>query len=114
MERAKADVSCEICKAIFKVTQRNVEQQKHAENKHPKSTYAQCFPSLVEQEEEEEDDTPADDELPESKNGWKCIFNGNVMFSDGYQMEPIFEGTVMEVKAKLITIGGEIVCNLVE
>ena len=98
---------------MFKVTQRNVEQYKHAEMKHPKHTFAECFPSLVEAEEEEEDG-PKDDELPVSKNGWKCIFNRNVMFSDGYRMEPIFEGGVMEVKANLISIGGEIVCNLVE
>ena len=36
------------------------------------------------------------------------------MFSDGYKMETIFEGAVMEVKANLINIGGEVVCNLVE
>ena len=68
---------------------------------------------MVEQEEVEEEG-PVDDELPESKKGWKCIFNGNVMFSDGYLMEPVFEGGVMEVKANMISIGGEIVCNLVE
>ena len=95
MERAKPDVSCAICKAIFKVTLRNVEQKKHAENKHPKSTFEECFPTLVEKEEEdEEDDAPVDDELPVSKNGWKCIFNGSVMYSDGYTIEPVFEGSV--------------------
>ena len=64
--------------------------------------------------EEEEEEIPVDDELPVSKNGWKCIFNGKSMFSDGYKMETIFEGAVMEVKANLINIGGEVVCNLVE
>tara|TARA_B110001450_G_C17523199_1_gene441474 strand:+ start:368 stop:475 length:108 start_codon:yes stop_codon:yes gene_type:complete len=35
------------------------------------------------------------------------MFNGNVMFSDGYKMEPVFEGSVMEVKAEEIYRGGE-------
>ena len=91
------------------------ELMDHFQSKHEKKgfTFKQCFPEFVEDEIEEEE-VPKDDELPVSKNGWKCIFNGNVMFSDGYRMEPIFEGSVMEVKANLITIGGEIVCNLVE
>lgn len=55
-----------------------VDARKHVEGKHPKKTYEECFP------EEEEDDEDADDELPESKKGWKCAFTGDVMFSDGY------------------------------
>ena len=35
------------------------------------------------------------------------------MFSDGYTMEPILDGHAMEVKAQEITIGGEIVVNIV-
>lgn len=76
MERAKADVLCEICKASFKVTIRNVEQHNHVASKHPKQTFEQCFPSLVEKEEEPEEEEP-DDPLPESKKAWKCIFTGN-------------------------------------
>ena len=52
-----------------------------------------------------------DDELPESKIGWKCIFNSSTMFSDGYAMETSFDGAVMEVKSLNI---GESVCSLVE
>lgn len=33
--------------------------------------------------------------------------------SDGYKMEPLYEGAVMEVKANTIYRGGEQVCNLV-
>ena len=113
MARAKPDVLCSVCKAVYKVTEKNIDARRHAENKHPKSTYEQCFPTLVE-EDEVEDDEPADDELPESTKKWKCIFNGNPMFSDGYRMEQLYEGTVMEVKAGLITMGGNIVCNIVE
>ena len=110
MERAKADVLCSVCAQSFKVTEKNVDARKHAESKHPKKTFEECFPSLGEQPEEEEQ---ADDELPESKKGWACAFTNNVMFSDGYTMAPIFEGMVMEVKATEITIGGSIVINLV-
>tara|TARA_B110001450_G_C17508541_1_gene435394 strand:- start:449 stop:625 length:177 start_codon:yes stop_codon:yes gene_type:complete len=58
----------------------------------------------LEKKEEAVDDGPADEALPESKTGWKCIFNGNVMYSDGFfvkkaKMEPLFEGSVMQVKA---------------
>ena len=35
------------------------------------------------------------------------------MFSDGYKMEPTYEGSVMEVKATQVYIGGEEVWNLV-
>ena len=87
----------------------------HWKSKHEKKgfTLEKCFPFLVEKDEDDEDEGPADDELPVSKNGWKCIFNGNVMFSDGYKMEPLFEGSVMQLKAKEIYRGGERVCNLV-
>ena len=66
---------------------------------------------LFEDAEEEEEDE--DDELPDSKKGWKCAFTGNTMFSDGYTMKEIYEGKIMEVKAKEVTIGGSIVMNLV-
>ena len=35
------------------------------------------------------------------------------MFSDGYTMNPIYEGAVMEVKATNVTVGGSYVPNLV-
>lgn len=111
MDRAKADVLCTVCAQSFKVTERNVDAHKHADSKHPKKTFDECFPSLGAQPEEEEEEP--DDELPESKKGWACAFTNNVMFSDGYTMAPIFEGMVMEVKASEITIGGSIVVNLV-
>ena len=112
MERAKPEVQCAICGQTFLVTKKNVDAHKHHENKHPKKTFAECFPDLVEKEEDD-DEEDADDELPENKKVWKCAFTGNVMFSDGYTMEPIYEGQVMEVKALDITIGGNIVINLV-
>ena len=111
MDRAKADVLCAMCSQSFKVTQKNVDAHKHAEGKHPKKTWEECFPDLCEQEEEDEGDV--DDELPVNKKVWKCAFTGNVMFSDGYTMEPIYEGQVMEVKALDVTIGGNVVVNLV-
>ena len=69
------------------------------------------FPALCEQSDEEEEE--ADDELPVSKFVSKCAFTGNVMFSDGYTMNPIFEGQVIELKAKDVTIARNIVPNLV-
>ena len=54
-----------------------------------------------------------DDDLPDSKKGWKCAFTGDMMFSDGYKLTPVFEDKIMEVKAEDCTIGGSIVCNLV-
>lgn len=48
MARAKEDVLCELCKASYKVTTKNVDQHRHAENKHPKHTFEDCFPSLGE------------------------------------------------------------------
>lgn len=79
----------------------------HAANKHPKKTFEQLFPEDESEEEEE------DDELPDSKNVFKCAFTKDEMFSDGYTMKPIFEGNVMEVKAQDANIGGSIVINLV-
>lgn len=111
-ERAKADVLCHFCAQSFKVTVKNVDAHKHAESKHPKATFDECFPSLGEQAEES-DDGPVDDDLPESKEGWKCALTGSVMFSDGYKMAPAFGGAVMEVKATDVTIGGSIGPNLV-
>lgn len=111
-ERAKPDVLCGVCSQSFKVTTKNADARKHAEGKHPKKTFEELFPSLCEQSEEEEEG-PADDEIPESKDGWKCAFTGNVMFSDGYTMAPVYEGMVMEVKAAEVTIGGSILIDLV-
>ena len=88
-----------------------MDARKHADSKHPKKTFEELFPSLCEQDDEDEE--AEDDELPESKQGWKCAFSGNVMFSDGYTMAPTYEGMVMEVKAQDVTIGGSIVVNLV-
>ena len=48
---------------------------------------------------DDQEEEVQDDELPDSKKGWKCLFTGNIMFSDGYKMKPIFEDKVMEVKA---------------
>ena len=47
-ERAKKDVLCAMCSQPFKVTEKNVDAHKHAENKHPKKTWEECFPSLCE------------------------------------------------------------------
>ena len=93
------------------MTIKNIDARKHADGKHPKKTFEECFPSLCEQDEEEEGDV--DDELPENKSVMKCAFNGNVMFSDGYTQSTIFEGMVMEVKATDVTIGGSMTINLV-
>ena len=111
MDRAKADVLCAMCSQSFKVTEKNVDATNHAAGKHAKKTFEECFPSLCEQEEE--DEVEVDDELPDNKKVWKCAFTKNVLFSDGYKMEPIYEGMVMEVKATDVTIGGEIVSSLV-
>ena len=54
-----------------------------------------------------------DGELPENSKVWKCSFTGDVMFSDGYTMEPILDNQAMEVKAEEISLGGETVVNLV-
>mmetsp|Transcript_156429 Transcript_156429/g.276327 ORF Transcript_156429/g.276327 Transcript_156429/m.276327 type:complete len:80 (-) Transcript_156429:181-420(-) len=43
---AKADVECQICKTSFKITKKNADQKIHAESKHPKSSFAECFPGL--------------------------------------------------------------------
>ena len=49
MERNANQISCVLCKATFKVTERMFETHTHAESKHPKLTYEDCFP--VEEEE---------------------------------------------------------------
>ncbi|CAK0845839.1 unnamed protein product [Prorocentrum cordatum] len=43
----KEDVKCAICMQQFKVTAKNADQKAHAESKHPKSTFAECFPTLA-------------------------------------------------------------------
>merc|ERR1712060_251052 len=43
---AKEDVVCTICKQSFKVTKKNTDQKAHADSKHPKSTFAECFPGI--------------------------------------------------------------------
>lgn len=43
---AKEEVKCTICSTVFKVTKKNADQKAHAESKHPKSTFAECFPGL--------------------------------------------------------------------
>lgn len=108
-DRAKADILCGECSQSFKVTIKMADAKIHAANKHPKKTFEELFPMGDESEEEEDQD----DELPDSKKGWKCAFTGNTMFSDGYTMKEIYEGKVMEVKAKEVTIGGSIVMDLV-
>ena len=81
----------------------------HCANKHPKKTFEELFRVAG----ESEDDGPADDELPDSKNAWNCVFSKNTMFSDGYTTKETFEGKVMEVMAHEVTIGGSIVIDLV-
>ena len=108
MDRAKADILCGECSQSFKVTTKMADARIHASNKHPRKTFEELFPVDGSDEEEE-----ADDELPNSKNVFKCAFTKDEMFSDGYTMKPIFEGNVMEVKAQDATIGGSIVINLV-
>mmetsp|Transcript_68312 Transcript_68312/g.154540 ORF Transcript_68312/g.154540 Transcript_68312/m.154540 type:complete len:122 (+) Transcript_68312:84-449(+) len=45
---AKPDVKCVFCGTIFKVTKKNVDQRNHVDSKHPKETFAACFPSIAE------------------------------------------------------------------
>lgn len=42
----KEEVICKICMQSFKVTKKNADQKNHAESKHPKSTFEECFPGL--------------------------------------------------------------------
>jgi len=44
---AKADVSCAVCATVFKVTKKNVDARMHADSKHSKNTFEECFPSIV-------------------------------------------------------------------
>eukprot|EP00444_Apocalathium_aciculiferum_P022553 CAMPEP_0183436632 /NCGR_PEP_ID=MMETSP0370-20130417/69529_1 /TAXON_ID=268820 /ORGANISM="Peridinium aciculiferum, Strain PAER-2" /LENGTH=76 /DNA_ID=CAMNT_0025624127 /DNA_START=93 /DNA_END=323 /DNA_ORIENTATION=+ len=44
---AKEEVKCAICLSTFKVTKANSDQKVHHETKHPKVTFAECFPGLV-------------------------------------------------------------------
>mmetsp|Transcript_83349 Transcript_83349/g.202101 ORF Transcript_83349/g.202101 Transcript_83349/m.202101 type:complete len:80 (+) Transcript_83349:65-304(+) len=44
---AKEDIKCTICSTAFKVTKKNADQKIHAESKHPKSTFEECFPGLT-------------------------------------------------------------------
>ena len=53
MAKAKADVKCMICGQIFKLTKKNVDARNHAASKHPKETFAACFPEIVAAEAEE-------------------------------------------------------------
>ena len=78
--------------------------KEHWENKHNKKngpTIEFCFPDRFKVEVK-----VVDDPLPKSKKAWKCIYTGNKMMSDGYKMEPLYEGAVMEVKANTISRGG--------
>mmetsp|Transcript_3256 Transcript_3256/g.5033 ORF Transcript_3256/g.5033 Transcript_3256/m.5033 type:complete len:81 (-) Transcript_3256:48-290(-) len=43
---AKEEVKCAICFSNFKVTKKNSDQKVHHETKHPKSSFAECFPTL--------------------------------------------------------------------
>mmetsp|Transcript_29948 Transcript_29948/g.67958 ORF Transcript_29948/g.67958 Transcript_29948/m.67958 type:complete len:82 (-) Transcript_29948:147-392(-) len=43
---AKEEVKCSICMQAFKVTKKNSDQKVHAESKHPKSAFEECFPGL--------------------------------------------------------------------
>merc|ERR1711862_274557 len=43
---AKEDVKCTVCMQAFKVTKKNADQKAHAESKHPKCSFAECFPGL--------------------------------------------------------------------
>ena len=108
MDRAKEDILCGECAQSFKVTVKMADARIHAANKHPKKTFEELFPMG-----DEESDGPADDELPDSKNAFKCVFSKNTMFSDGYETKETFEGKVMEVMAHEVTIGGSIVIDLV-
>mmetsp|Transcript_6126 Transcript_6126/g.7926 ORF Transcript_6126/g.7926 Transcript_6126/m.7926 type:complete len:128 (-) Transcript_6126:141-524(-) len=55
---AKADVVCAFCATTFKVTKKNIDQRNHAESKHPKNSFDECFPTLAQIE--------ADDKVAES------------------------------------------------
>ena len=106
--RAKVDSICAICKASFKTTVKMVEQNQHANGKHPKATFAECFPDLVDAEEEEEGEDveeEAEEETFEATKLWKCVFNQNSMVSDGYRNEVTFDGAVLEVKAPKFAMG---------
>ncbi len=37
---------CTICGIEIRMTKTNTEIKQHAESKHPKSTFAECFPSV--------------------------------------------------------------------
>jgi len=41
-------MQCNICKAQFPMTQSKVQLSEHADSKHPKAAFAECFPTYVE------------------------------------------------------------------
>eukprot|EP00414_Alexandrium_minutum_P007682 CAMPEP_0113819430 /NCGR_PEP_ID=MMETSP0328-20130328/735_1 /TAXON_ID=39455 /ORGANISM="Alexandrium minutum" /LENGTH=75 /DNA_ID=CAMNT_0000787363 /DNA_START=90 /DNA_END=317 /DNA_ORIENTATION=- /assembly_acc=CAM_ASM_000350 len=43
---AKEESKCAICLSAFKITKTNSDQKVHHESKHPKATFAECFPDL--------------------------------------------------------------------
>ena len=65
------------------MTDRNVDAKKHAENKHTKSTFEECFPDLAEKVEEEDEEE--EEEVFVATKKFKCIFNGTEMVDDAYK-----------------------------
>ena len=52
---------CTICQTAFRLTVKNADARIHAENRHPQSTFADCFPECVRAEQAgaaEEKETP--------------------------------------------------------
>ena len=80
------------------MTERNVDARKHAENKHPKSSFEECFPDLAEKVEEEDEEE--EEEVFVATKKYKCIFNGTEMVNDAYKTQMIFADSVLEVKSE--------------
>ena len=57
MAKAKPDVTYKVCGQVFKLTKKNIDQRNHADSKHPKETFATCFPEVVAAEAEEAADS---------------------------------------------------------
>merc|ERR1711957_685247 len=93
MQKAKAIISCAICKAPFKVTERMVEQRQHAESKHPKDSYDTCFP----EEEEEEAAGYVQEETFAPANNWVCHQTGDVVCNDGFRQAKTHKFCVLSV-----------------
>ena len=44
-KKVEVNLPCSICKQVFRMTEKNIEANAHVDSKHPKSTFAVCFPS---------------------------------------------------------------------